>query len=145
MRMTRLARRIVAVALFAGASCPALAQTPDEYAGAEVWFRDYIEPSLGRHFDDMSIEQQPPVLYDPNEARGLPGRVPADRRIYRHQAEFGSTRAVVLAGDLPPTQAERMDARSWNDGWGNPMHAEMFRFYMEPVAPTRPICRAIVP
>jgi len=144
--MTRreIARRVVAVCLFAGVSWPALAQTPEELAGAQGWFRDYIQPSLGRHIDDMSIEEQP--LYEPNEARGVPGRLPADRRIYRHQLEVGDVRAVVLAGDLPPTRAEWIDARDWNDASaGNPMRAEMFRFYFEPVAPTRPICRAIVP
>jgi len=146
--MFRIARQFAPVALLALAPFGAMAQTAQhdvERAGAEAWFRSYIEPNLKRHWDDMSIEN-PPVLYDPNEAR-IPGRLPMDRTVYRHQAEFGSYRGVVVAGDLPATRAERVDVRDWNDvtDRSNPMRAEMFRFYLEPVEPTPPLCRAIVP
>jgi hypothetical protein len=146
MMMARIARQIAALGFLVAAPWPALAQTDVERLGAEAWFSDYIQPSLGRHYDDMSIDR-PPVLYDPNEARALPGRLPPDRVVYRHQAEFGGSRLVVLAGDLPPTRAEQIDVRDWNDvaDRSNPMRAEMFRFYLEPVAPTPPICSAIIP
>ena len=151
MSMIRVARHIAPALVLALAPFAAWAQTArtpqtaDERAGAEVWFRNYIEPAMKHHWDDMSIER-PPVLYDPNEAR-IPGRSAMDRTIYRHQAEFGSYRGVVLAGDLPATRAERVDARDWNDvaDRSNPMRSEMFRFYLEPVEPTPPLCSAIVP
>ena len=145
MSMNQIARQMAAVAWLAGVPLCAFAQSDIERAGAEAWFNEYIQPSLGRHWDDMSIES-PPVLYDPNEAR-IPGRSPLDRTVYRHQAEFGGVRGVVLAGDLPPTRAERVDVRDWNDPVerSNPMRAEMFRFYLEPVEPTPPICKAIIP
>ena len=144
MKMTPIAMQIVASAFLAAAPWPALAQTQGERDGAEVWFNDYIEPSLGRHVDDMSIEQP---LYEGNEAHAPAARIPPpERRLYRHTAEFGSTRAVLVAGDLPPTRTDRIDVQDWNDrDSGNPMRAEMFRFYFEPVAPTAPICRAIIP
>jgi hypothetical protein len=147
--MMRIARQIAPVALLTLVPFGAMAQTnanaAAERAGAEAWFRNYIEPALKHHWDDMSIES-PPVLYDPNEAR-IPGRSPMDRTVYRHQAEFGSYRGVIVAGDLPATRAERVDVRDWNDvaDRSNPMRAEMFRFYLEPIEPTPPLCRAIIP
>jgi hypothetical protein len=145
--MTRIARQIAPVLLIL-ASVPHTAHaqaTADERAGAQAWFHDYIEPAMKHHWDDMSIEN-PPVLYDPNEAR-IPGRPSMDRTVYRHQAEFGSYRGVVVAGDLPPTRSQRVDVQDWNDvaDRSNPSRAEMFRFYLEPVEPTPPLCRAIVP
>src|SRR5262245_52971630 len=117
LKMNRIARRIAPAILLVLGPVAAFAQTParsaDERAGAEAWFRSYIEPNMRHHWDDMSIES-PPVLYDPNEAR-VPGRVPMDRTVYRHQAEFGSYRGVVVAGDLPATRSERVDVRDWND------------------------------
>jgi hypothetical protein len=67
-----------------------------------------------------------------------------DRTVYRHQAEFGSYRGVVVAGDLPPTRSERVDVQNWNE-LANPSRSEMFRFYLEPVEPTPPLCKAIIP
>jgi len=114
-----------------------------EHVGARLWFEQYIAPTLGRHHDDMSVER-PPVLYDPREAAPIPGRDP-ERTLYRHSAQAAGWRGVVLAGDLPPTRAERIDVRDWNDATetANPMRRELFRFYLEPVEPTPPICRAI--
>lgn len=144
--MNRIARRIAPAVLLAVGPMAAFAQTgADERAGAQAWFQAYIEPNMRHHWDDMSIEN-PPVLYDPNE---LPqhGRLPMDRTVYRHQAEFGSYRGVVVAGDLPATRSERVDVRDWNDvaDRSNPSRAEMFRFYLEPVEPTPPLCKAIIP
>lgn len=150
MKMNRAARQIAPALLIVLAPFGAMAQVTvadTERAGAEAWFRNYIEPGLKHHWDDMSIEA-PPVLYDPNEAAPVPGRIPMDRAVYRHQAEFGSYRGVVLAGDLPPTRAQRVDVQNWNDiaeRTSNAGRAEMFRFYLEPVEPTPPLCRAIIP
>jgi hypothetical protein len=144
--LNRIARRIAPAIVLALAPMAAFAQNTAERAGAEAWFRSYIEPNMRHHWDDMSIEN-PPVLYDPNEAPHIPGRGAMDRTVYRHQAEFGSYRGVVVAGDLPATRSERVDVRDWNDiaDRSNPSRAEMFRFYLEPVEPTPPLCRAIIP
>ena len=146
MKRAQLARRIVPVALWVSLALPwsATAQVATansasdaaSRAATEAWFREHIEPWLKLSLRQETPEQ--PVLYDPNDAAPMPGRPSPDRRVYRHRAEVGTVGVVALAGDLPPTRSEWIDARDWND-WNAPLRPEMLRLYFEPVAPAPPL------
>jgi hypothetical protein len=146
MKTAQLTRRIVPLGLLVSLALPwsATAQTKPassepaaaSRAGDEAWFREYIEP-FKLSLREETAEQNP-VLYDPNEAAPMPGRPAPERRVYRHEAEVGTVGVVALAGDLPPTRSEWIDARGWNE-WNAPLRPEMLRVYFERVAPPAPL------
>jgi hypothetical protein len=103
--------------------------------GDQLWFETYIAPSLKTFpYYEQSMEQ-PNELF---EAAPQPHGPPPDRTIYKYQTQYGKVRPTIVAGDLPANRDERADVKDWNDGAGNAMHPELFRFYLEPAPKAAP-------
>jgi hypothetical protein len=93
-------------------------------AGAQAWFREYIEPGLRTLAANEQSEALTVPLEPPGEHPGVPGRLPIHRL-----GALGPLGMLVLDVDVPQQRGN----------WSDPLQPQMFRFYLEPIpAPKTP-------
>jgi hypothetical protein len=95
-------------------------------AGAETWFREYIEPNLNAAEERERSEGLSVPLERPRE-------VAPKKSTQRHLGELGPLGMLVLDVDVPQTRGD------WNDA----LQPKMFRLYFEPIpSPAAPSPRS---